>query len=62
MLSFDPVAAGRPLMGVARFEEEDGRIARLRSYIFCPETLREVADELGLRTGPALYRFPIPVA
>jgi RNA polymerase sigma-70 factor (ECF subfamily) len=62
VLSFDPVAPGRPLMGIARFEEEDGRIARLRSYIFCPETLREVAGELGLVTGPALYRFPIPVA
>jgi len=61
VLSFDPVAPGRPLMGIARFEEEDGRIARLRSYIFCPETLREVAAELGLSTGPALYRFPIPV-
>jgi RNA polymerase sigma-70 factor (ECF subfamily) len=58
MLSFDPVAEGGPLMGVARFEEEDGRIARLRSYIFCPETLREVAAELGLRTGPPFYRFP----
>lgn len=62
VLSFDPVAPGRPLMGIARFEEEDGRIARLRSYIFCPETLREVAGELGLRTGPAMYRFPIPVS
>jgi RNA polymerase sigma-70 factor (ECF subfamily) len=62
VLSFDPVAPGRPLMGIARFEEEDGRIARLRSYIFCPETLREVAGELGLATGPALYRFPVPVA
>jgi RNA polymerase sigma-70 factor (ECF subfamily) len=58
MLSFDPIAEGRPLMGVARFEEEDGRVARLRSYIFCPETLREVAAELGLRTSPPLYRFP----
>lgn len=58
MLSFDPVAPGRPLMGVARFEEEEGRIARLRSYIFCPETLREVAAELGLRAGPPFYRFP----
>jgi RNA polymerase sigma-70 factor (ECF subfamily) len=58
VLSFDPVAEGRPLMGIARLEEQDGRIARLRSYIFCPETLREVADELGLATGPALYRFP----
>ena len=62
VLSFDPVAPGRPLMGIARFEEEDGRIARLRSYIFCPETLGEVAAELGLRTGPALYRFPLPVS
>jgi RNA polymerase sigma-70 factor (ECF subfamily) len=60
VLSFDPVAPGRPLMGIARFEEEDGQIARLRSYIFCPETLREVAGELGLATGPALYRFPLP--
>jgi len=61
VLAFDPVAPGRPLMGIVRFEEEDGRIARLRSYIFCPETLREVAGELGLATGPALYRFPLPV-
>lgn len=62
VLSFDPVAPGRPPMGIARFEEEDGRIAHLRSHIFCPETLGEVASELGLAMGPALYRFPIPVA
>lgn len=60
VLSFDAVAPGRPLMGIARFEEEDGQIARLRSYVFCPETLREVAAELGHATGPALYRFPLP--
>ena len=43
-----------------RLEEDDGRVSRLRSYGFCPETVREGGEELGfpVRTGP--YRFPTP--
>jgi RNA polymerase sigma-70 factor (ECF subfamily) len=43
---------------VARLEEEEGRVARLRAYGFCPEVVREVGEALGLpvRIGP--YRYP----
>jgi len=33
---------------VTRLEEEDGRVAGLRSYGFCRETMRELEHELGL--------------
>ena len=45
---------------VFRFEEEDGRIARLRAYGFCPETIRAVGDALGLVVRTGLYRAPTP--
>jgi RNA polymerase sigma-70 factor, ECF subfamily len=45
---------------VIRFEEEDGRIARIRGYAFCPETMRAVGTELGLTVRTGLYRFPTP--
>jgi RNA polymerase sigma-70 factor (ECF subfamily) len=40
----DPV-----LVSVERFEEEDGHIAHVRSYFFCPETVAEIAGELGAK-------------
>lgn len=45
---------------VIRFEEQDGRIARIRGYAFCPETMRAVGAELGLTVRTGLYRFPTP--
>ncbi|MFZ5789860.1 MAG: RNA polymerase sigma factor [Pseudomonadota bacterium] len=44
---------------VLRIEEQDGQIAFLRYYAFCPETLAEVAQELGLplRTRGYHYRM-----
>jgi len=45
---------------VIRLEEQDGRIARLRGYAFCPETIRAVGAELGLKVRTGLYRFPTP--
>jgi RNA polymerase sigma-70 factor (ECF subfamily) len=48
------------LEGVFRFEEEDGRIARLRTYSFCPETMRAAGEALGLRVRTGLYRAPTP--
>ncbi len=45
---------------VLRLEEEDGRIARIRGYAFCPETMRAVGEALGLKVRTGLYRFPTP--
>jgi len=45
---------------VFRFEEEEGRIARLRTYAFCPETMRAVGEALGVKVRTGLYRAPSP--
>jgi len=42
----------RALGCVDRFEEEDGHIARIITYYYCPDTLREFAAELGVRALP----------
>jgi RNA polymerase sigma-70 factor (ECF subfamily) len=49
---------GQALEGVCRLEEEDGRVARLRSYSFCPETMRAVAEALDLQVRTGMYRYP----
>jgi RNA polymerase sigma-70 factor (ECF subfamily) len=51
-------AAGPELCGMTRFEEVEGRIARIRSYGYCPETLACVAAELGLATHARRYHQP----
>lgn len=48
------------LVSVFRFAERDGRIARIRSYIFCPETIQEVGERLGVPVLTGLYRAPTP--
>jgi RNA polymerase sigma-70 factor (ECF subfamily) len=58
VLGFMPLPDGRVLQGITRFEEEEGKIARIRSYCFTPETAAEVAEELGLKVGWIPYRFP----
>jgi RNA polymerase sigma-70 factor (ECF subfamily) len=45
---------------VMRFAESEGRIARLRTYAFCPETMRAIGEALGLRVRTGLYRAPTP--
>jgi len=45
---------------VFRFEERDGRIARIRAYAFCPETMRAVGEALGRRVRTGIYRAPTP--
>jgi RNA polymerase sigma-70 factor (ECF subfamily) len=37
---------------VDRFEEEDGYIARIITYYYCPDTLKELAAEFGVRAAP----------
>jgi len=49
---------GEALEGVFRVQEEDGRISRVRSYSFCPETMREVAEALDLPVRTGMYRAP----
>ncbi|MGH0032087.1 MAG: sigma-70 family RNA polymerase sigma factor [Myxococcota bacterium] len=51
---------GEALMTVMRFDEHAGRIARLRSYGFCPEVVRAVAAELGVPAWTGIYRAPTP--
>jgi len=45
---------------VMRFEEQEGRIARIRAYGFCPETIRAVGEALGVPVLTGLYRAPTP--
>ena len=61
----EPVALGfRTLDGVEginevhRLEEEGGRIARIRCYCFCPDTLRLVGEHLSLPALRRPYRSP----
>jgi RNA polymerase sigma-70 factor (ECF subfamily) len=60
MLGFIEHGNAKILMAIARFEETDGRIARIRSYNFNPEVLQEVGGELGYTVGQVPYRFPTP--
>jgi RNA polymerase sigma-70 factor (ECF subfamily) len=43
---------------VLRFEALEDRIARLRYYYFCPETLAEVTGSLGVPLVTNGYRYP----
>jgi RNA polymerase sigma-70 factor (ECF subfamily) len=61
----EPVALGfvtrrgrEALEQVMRVDERDGQIALLRGYAFCPETMRAIGDDLGLRVRTGLYRYP----
>ncbi len=46
---------GRVLVSLSRFEEEDGYIARIRNYTYCPETVAELGAELGVPVWPRSY-------
>jgi RNA polymerase sigma-70 factor, ECF subfamily len=37
------------LVSLVRYEESDGKIARIINYAFCPDTLTYAAEQLGLR-------------
>ena len=60
VLGLAPAPDGPRLQGITRFEEADGKIARIRSYCFNPETAAEVAAAFGLDVGWIPYRFPAP--
>ena len=48
------------LVGVNRLEETDGRISRIVNYGFCPDTLRCVAERLGVDCRPFGYHQAEP--
>ncbi|MBM4382865.1 MAG: RNA polymerase sigma factor [Deltaproteobacteria bacterium] len=52
------VRDGDWLCGITRFEEVDGRVSRIRSYGYCPETLAHVAAALGLASRTRHYHQP----
>ena len=60
ILFFSTRRGREALSSVMRFEERDGRIARIRSYGFCPETVCAVGEALGLRVHTGIYRAPTP--
>jgi RNA polymerase sigma-70 factor (ECF subfamily) len=67
LLHGEPIALGfatrrgrEALESILRFEEQEGLVSWIRTYAFCPETIRAVGEELGLRVRTGLYRFPTP--
>jgi RNA polymerase sigma-70 factor, ECF subfamily len=63
VLLFFVTRRGREALEVVmRLEEDDGKIARIRAYGFCPETIRAVGEVLGLRVRTGIYRAPAPAA
>ena len=44
-------ACSEALINVERLEEEDGHIAYIRSYYFCPEVIAEIAGEIGAKAS-----------
>jgi RNA polymerase sigma-70 factor (ECF subfamily) len=61
----EPVALGFRTLGgveglneVHRLEESDGKLTRIRCYCFAPDTLRTVAEHLGIKALDRRYRSP----
>lgn len=58
VLGFRTLEGREGLNEVHRLEEVDGRITRIRCYCFCPDTLRVVAERLGIEALARPYRSP----
>ena len=55
VITWDEQGSERVLAGVNRFEEQDGAIARIREYAYCPDAIDEIAAELGVKAAPRKY-------
>ncbi len=62
VLVFSGYRGKEALSSVMRFETEGDRIARIRVYAFCPDTVREMGQEFGLSTAPGFYSFAALIA
>jgi hypothetical protein len=60
VLGFRTLHGVEGLNEIHRLEESDGRIARVRCYCFCPDTLRTVGEALGVPALARPYRSPSP--
>jgi len=60
LLGFATRRGKEALETILRFDEVEGRVARIRGYAFCPETMRAAGEMLGLPVRTGLYRFPTP--
>jgi hypothetical protein len=58
VLGFRTVDGAEGLNEIHRLDESDGKVVRIRCYCFCPDTLRAVADELGIAALRKPYRSP----
>jgi RNA polymerase sigma-70 factor (ECF subfamily) len=58
VLGFQTLDGGEGLNEIHRIEALGGRIVRIRTYCFCPETLAVVAEAAGCRALPRPYRSP----
>lgn len=58
VLGFRTLEGREGLNEVHRLEEVEGRITRIRCYCFCPDTLRVVAERLGIEALARPYRSP----
>jgi len=60
LLGFATRRGREALETILRFDEVGGRVARIRGYAFCPETMRAAGELCGLRVRTGLYRYPTP--
>ncbi|MFI5315399.1 MAG: sigma factor-like helix-turn-helix DNA-binding protein, partial [Myxococcota bacterium] len=58
VLGFRTLDGIEGLNEVHRLEEQDGLIARIRCYCFCPDTLRVLGEHLGRKALARRYRSP----
>lgn len=58
VLGFRTLDGVEGLNEIHRIEGLDGRIVRVRTYCFCPETLAVVAEALGCKALPRPHRSP----
>jgi RNA polymerase sigma-70 factor (ECF subfamily) len=61
ILMFFNTRSGREALEVVmRIEEQEGRIARIRAYGFCPDTMRALGEAMSIRVRTGIYRAPTP--
>jgi RNA polymerase sigma-70 factor (ECF subfamily) len=58
VLGFRTLGGIEGLNEIHRLEVTEGRIVRVRTYCFCPETLAVVAEAIGVKALPRPYRSP----
>jgi RNA polymerase sigma-70 factor (ECF subfamily) len=58
VLGFRDWDGSEGLNDASRLEGSEGRVDSIRCYCWCPDTLRALAAEIGVRANPRPYRSP----